>query len=296
MSYATQQLHEILGDTRNINVQKIFDHFNMTYFDGKLTRMKVRWSNKMTLCAGQFQWGKNDLQHGSEIVLSEPLLKLRPKNDTLNTLVHEMIHAYLHVTKQRDDSDHGKLFMLWRDAINNAEGTKITIYHTFHDEVDYYRQHVWACDKCGNIVKRVMNRDPNAPCGPQDVNFYTHKQICNGIYIKIHAPEKSLLSKKKRNNKDENQKTLESFIKKVEQEDCLICGRKINRDILNTHVNKCLDNSEIIILSDDSTSLKRKATAMIQVYESEIIDLTDEEPQPEQKKQRFQNKGPNLEI
>lgn len=51
------------------------------------------------------------------------------------------------------------------NRINKIAGTTITIYHTFHDEVRYYKTHVWRCDgPCQHrppyygIVKRSMNR------------------------------------------------------------------------------------------------------------------------------------------
>lgn len=51
------------------------------------------------------------------------------------------------------------------NRINKVAGTTITIYHTFHDEVRYYKTHVWKCDgPCQHrppyygIVKRSMNR------------------------------------------------------------------------------------------------------------------------------------------
>lgn len=51
--------------------------------------------------------------------------------------------------------------------INEETGLKVTIYHSFHDEVDLYRKHIWRCDgQCRNkppffgYVKRAMNRKP----------------------------------------------------------------------------------------------------------------------------------------
>ena len=42
---------------------------------------------------------------------SEPLLKFRPRSDMINTLVHEMIHAFLFVTKSiQDRESHGPNF------------------------------------------------------------------------------------------------------------------------------------------------------------------------------------------
>jgi hypothetical protein len=51
--------------------------------------------------------------------------------------------------------------------INSMTGLNITVYHSFEDEVDSYRQHVWLCDgSCRKkppffgIVKRAKNMAP----------------------------------------------------------------------------------------------------------------------------------------
>ncbi|KAG0266403.1 hypothetical protein DFQ27_009779 [Actinomortierella ambigua] len=47
--------------------------------------------------------------HFCSIRLSEPLLKFRPESDYIDTLLHEMIHAYLFITKAIQDHDgHGE--------------------------------------------------------------------------------------------------------------------------------------------------------------------------------------------
>ncbi|KAI9909920.1 hypothetical protein PsorP6_010194 [Peronosclerospora sorghi] len=102
---------------------------------------------------------------------------------------HEMIHAYVFVaTPVRDDEDHGPLFQQHMHRINNAAQTRITVFHTFHDEVDSYRQHVWQCNgPCRRsppyfgLVKRSMNRAP----GPTDRWWAEHVKTCGGSYSKI---------------------------------------------------------------------------------------------------------------
>ena len=70
------------------------------------------------------------------ISLSTPLLKLRPRSDLVNTLLHEMIHALLFVTHNNRDRDgHGDEFHKHMYRINKESGSKITVYHSFHDEV-----------------------------------------------------------------------------------------------------------------------------------------------------------------
>uniref|UniRef100_A0A0K2T855 Protein with SprT-like domain at the N terminus n=1 Tax=Lepeophtheirus salmonis TaxID=72036 RepID=A0A0K2T855_LEPSM len=133
--------------------------------------------------------------------LSVPLLKLRPRKDLVETLLHEMIHAYLFVTDRNDNHDgHGPEFHKHMYRINKETGTKISVYHSFHDEVNLYKQHWWKCDgPCVNrrpffgLVKRSMNRAP----GRYDNWFAEHQRSCGGTYHKIKEPEGYGLKKKK---------------------------------------------------------------------------------------------------
>ena len=96
-------------------------------------------------------------------------------------------------TDGNDDHDgHGPAFHEHMFRINKATGTKISVYHSFHDEVDNYRTHWWQCDgPCRSrkpfygIVKRAMNRVP----GPNDSWWSQHQSTCGGTYTKIKEPE-----------------------------------------------------------------------------------------------------------
>lgn len=57
-------------------------------------------------------------------------------------------NALKHVRNSRDEdrTGHGQGFLLLVNAINNHSGYNVTVYHTFHDEVDSYRTHVWQCE------------------------------------------------------------------------------------------------------------------------------------------------------
>ncbi|XP_042359382.1 DNA-dependent metalloprotease SPRTN [Plectropomus leopardus] len=189
----------------NPDVRAMFLEFNDTFFWGKLSGVEVKWSPRMTLCAGVCSYeGRGGL---CSIRLSEPLLKLRPRKDLVETLLHEMIHALLFVTQNNRDRDgHGPEFCKHMNRINNASGTKISIYHSFHDEVDVYRQHWWRCDgPCQNrrpyfgYVKRAMNRAPSA----QDPWWEDHKRSCGGTYTKVKEPEGYGKKGKKDGKKDD---------------------------------------------------------------------------------------------
>ncbi|KAG0379810.1 hypothetical protein BGX24_011583 [Mortierella sp. AD032] len=169
----------------------LFLAFNDLYFESKLSACEVRWSPRMTVCAGLCVY--QSTAHYCSIRLSEPLLKFRPESDYIDTLLHEMIHAYLFVTQAIQDHDgHGTDFQHHMNRINKAAGTTITIYHTFHDEVRYYKTHVWKCDgPCQHrppyhgIVRRSMNRPPQ----PADRWYAEHQESCGGTYTKISEPE-----------------------------------------------------------------------------------------------------------
>ncbi|XP_062980457.1 DNA-dependent metalloprotease SPRTN [Elgaria multicarinata webbii] len=186
------------------DVRGLFLQFNETLFWGRLAAVEVKWSPRMTLCAGVCCYeGRGGM---CSIRLSEPLLKLRPRKDLVETLLHEMIHALLFVTNNDKDHDsHGPEFCKHMHRINRLTGANITIYHEFHDEVDSYRQHWWRCNgPCQNrkpyfgYVKRAMNRAPSA----NDTWWSEHQQSCGGTFTKIKEPEN--YSKK---GKEKNQQT-----------------------------------------------------------------------------------------
>ncbi|XP_077443459.1 DNA-dependent metalloprotease SPRTN [Stigmatopora argus] len=173
------------------DVRAMFLEFNNKFFWGKLSGVEVKWSPRMTLCAGVCSYeGRGGL---CSIRLSEPLLKLRPRKDLVETLLHEMIHALLFVTQNdRDRDGHGPEFCKHMKRINRDGGTNITVYHNFNEEVDVYRQHWWRCDgPCRNrkpylgFVKRAMNRAPSS----LDPWWGDHQRTCGGTYTKVKEPE-----------------------------------------------------------------------------------------------------------
>lgn len=193
----------------NPDIRALFLQFNEQFFWGRLAGIEVKWSPRMTLCAGLCCYeGRGGL---CSVRLSVPLLKLRPRKDLVETLLHEMIHAYLFVTDNNKDHDgHGPEFHKHMYRINDATGANISVYHSFHDEVAEYRQHWWRCNgPCQNrkpyfgYVKRAMNRAPSA----RDPWFKDHQNSCNGTFIKIKEPEN--YGKKKGKDKEEKKNSKE---------------------------------------------------------------------------------------
>jgi len=91
------------------DLHALFIEFNQTFFWGQLLSCEVRWSPRMTTCAGICRYSPRE--RFCTIGISIPLLKLRPRKDLVETLLHEMIHAFLFVTDNNKDHDgHGPEF------------------------------------------------------------------------------------------------------------------------------------------------------------------------------------------
>ena len=222
--------NNICSQEENFDVFEYFSIYNQLYFEEKVGCVRLEWSKKMTLCAGVFSVRNNE----PVIRLSEPLLKFRSIKEIKETLLHEMIHAWVFVEEydQSDDrSGHGIHFKMKMYEINKNTGLNITVYHSFHEEVDFYRKHIWRCEgKCRNqppyygYVKRAMNRAP----GHYDSWWNQHLKNCGGKFIKIQGNEntqqegkrKKVEDKKNKISKMEkvtDDKTLDSFVKIVKK-------------------------------------------------------------------------------
>ena len=116
-------------------------------------------------CAGTCQFSGG----GCVIKLSEPILKLRPPEDLKETLLHEMIHAFVFLLRLpgAGADGHSGPFKERMKRINEstapdfqrpAAGYKITVFHTMHDEVNHYRVHWWQCSKYARPARKPCTR------------------------------------------------------------------------------------------------------------------------------------------
>ncbi|KRX08751.1 hypothetical protein PPERSA_08062 [Pseudocohnilembus persalinus] len=209
-----------ISQNNNLNSNSIPNTNPDFFFDKFLDCVELKWSEKMTLCAGTC-----DYKQGiSRITLSKPILQYRTNNDIKETLLHEMIHAYLFMTNFKacqTEQGHGPEFQKIMHALNAFTGLNITVYHNFHDEVDQCRKHIWKCDGVCKykppyygICKRAMNRPP----GPNDPWFMQHQQTCGGKFQKIAVPEKKQkITKKQKKLEDaqQDQIQIDSFFKQI---------------------------------------------------------------------------------
>ncbi|KAJ1701409.1 hypothetical protein LUZ63_001188 [Rhynchospora breviuscula] len=194
----------------DLDIHALFSHYNSTYFDHTLSSSFVEWSTpRLTSSIATCTYLKGFCQ----ITLSRPLLMHLSADHVKNTLLHEMIHAYLFVTKKiRSHGTHGPEFRQFMNLINSntitdeqmpSFGYKITLFHDFHDEdvVDDNISHCWMCKKCGDTTKRATTTQPSyadcvvqahhskKTCSYADCHWHRHKVKCGGTYIKIQKLE-----------------------------------------------------------------------------------------------------------
>lgn len=101
------------------DINELFYHYNSLYFNDAIVPCVVNWAHShIARCPGMCDCTEEGI---CEIRLSEPLLKFRSNADVKNTLLHEMIHAYLYFSSNlTDHSYHGPGFRAVMNAINKS--------------------------------------------------------------------------------------------------------------------------------------------------------------------------------
>lgn len=187
-------------------------------------------------------------------------------------------------------------FQLLADAINDHGNYEVTIYHTFHDEVDSFRTHVWRCDgPCQTQppffgqVKRSMNRAP----GKTDTWWPRHEAECGGTYTKISEPKltkKQLLSLSGKERAGRQKNKLDNWIKTLNtnsaeghtSDKSKIPGKEDETSIVeDAVVSSCTGQKRPLNAEDDDVVTIEKKTLVecpicaMRVADTEINDHLD---------------------
>jgi SprT-like domain-contaning protein Spartan len=91
-----------------------------------------------------------------------------------------MIHAFLFITKSNHERNegkdgHGGDFIVKMNEINSRTGLRLSVYHSFHDEVDSCREHIWLCNgpcRFKEPYLGVLKRSKNSPPNPNTDYWY----------------------------------------------------------------------------------------------------------------------------
>ncbi|XP_053568189.1 DNA-dependent metalloprotease SPRTN-like [Bombina bombina] len=143
------------------------------------------------LCSYQRKSGK------CTINLSKPLLKRRSRKDLIESLLHEMIHAYLCINNIKESDMHGPVFCSHMQRINTAGRFHITTYHTFHKEIEFYDNKWYRCDGPCNTKKPYYGFCVPYSCAKPSW-WDQHKTNCGGKFKKVQRPDlDDLLGKSK---------------------------------------------------------------------------------------------------
>jgi hypothetical protein len=133
----------------------LFHRLNREHFEGTLVRggrplVDLRWSDgRLTRTAGLYRRGRlADGRALCEIVLSRPVLGCLPRQATLSTLCHEMIHAWVdRVLEVREV--HGPRFRERMGRINAAQNEfTVSLRHSFPLPLETARW-IARCPRCG---------------------------------------------------------------------------------------------------------------------------------------------------
>lgn len=169
----------------NPDIHQLFATFDQKFFEGLLIEkgVQLKWAKNLTSTAGAYH------RHKKTIKLSERLIQQRPRADLVNTLLHEMIHAYVH-QKGLPGRSHGTSFLVHMNRINKAAATDITVFHSWRDEVKALKKYHWRCtgDICQaygptrGTISLPTRRKPNR----FDHSFRFHEKYnCTGTFETI---------------------------------------------------------------------------------------------------------------
>lgn len=107
-----------------------FDEFNALCFGSQLPKVPIRLSKARTYL-GQLGFKRRRRLFGTAenygFVLRISVRLDLPEKEVEDTLLHEMIHLYIHSRQLKDSSAHGPLFRQLKDDINRHFARNITI-------------------------------------------------------------------------------------------------------------------------------------------------------------------------
>lgn len=198
----------------NPDIQALFLEFNERFFYGKLIFCTLDWTKNMEL--GQLEWaGKCEYREQywrAHISLSEQILKRRPRKDTVETLLHEMIHAYVFMTRGISGG-HGSEFLFHMDRINKETGASITVQHGFVEEVDMVMADIMDY-KEGNDVNEEIPDETESILKQVEI-----ENMCREVPEKEHVSDQVIEELHKpciacdafKNNDDTEEDKVESF-------------------------------------------------------------------------------------
>lgn len=118
-------------------IHEKFDEFNHLMFEGKLPRVPVRVTRARSylgLLSYKVKKGLAGKKRYHDFLLSVSAVRDLPETVMEDTVIHEMIHLYIHHNGYEDTSTHGRLFKEVMNRINLSFNRHITVKHEASEE------------------------------------------------------------------------------------------------------------------------------------------------------------------
>jgi predicted SprT family Zn-dependent metalloprotease len=134
-------------------LQLLFAQYNFLHFDGEIPTYRIAYNARFSNCAGR-------------ICYKPPLIELSPKHlagkfdELRDTLLHEMIHAWLHA--RGENSGHTARFKNKMKELGLS-----SIYHDLGRASplnESTKRYILRCEKCTMEVLRKKKPAPNLLC------------------------------------------------------------------------------------------------------------------------------------
>lgn len=113
-------------------IQKKFDEYNDRIFAGRLPKIPVLLSDAATFvgkCCFRQQRSSDGLIKCFDFSLRINTRIDYPESVIEDTIIHEMIHYFIHFNGLHDSAPHGELFVALMNRINISHNRNITIRH-----------------------------------------------------------------------------------------------------------------------------------------------------------------------
>lgn len=113
-------------------IKERFDRYNRQMFGGRLPRISIRLSDAKTFlgqCVSRVVTHPDGSREHTDFELRISSRFDLPQETVDDTIIHEMIHYFIHYNGLCDSSAHGPIFRSIMQSINIAHGRNITVSH-----------------------------------------------------------------------------------------------------------------------------------------------------------------------
>lgn len=152
------------SDTRKERYKshKLFKEYNLKYFNDEIKGFTIQYEKRRFNTSGYRDTATKTIKISDTL---HARLGERELEYLSNTIVHEMIHAWVFLQGRVHDkanTDHEGLWLQTAKRINKMGETKITRFHDKRQAelVDTLRKYHFKCSKCGSEKRLFDNRDP----------------------------------------------------------------------------------------------------------------------------------------